>query len=824
MRSMKKIHRITAVILAAVNVTVFSFADITFAQETNRQTEAVQSAEAQQEQYKESGRESVKKLSMEELKQLYKAIPEYEKLYKTEPVLTGSGYRPSVLSDEAYAAAQDWINYYRTVAGLGKITLDSPVNESASYGALVMAMNNGLNHFPRQPENMSDEDYQKARQATASSNISLTYSNTDTDIVQRVISGQIEDNGMGNIKTLGHRRWLLYPNAKTFGIGSANNESSYYTDVRVFGWGTQREDVDDYEFIAWPSSGANLSDTFSVSTPWSVTLNPDLYYLPVIDGNGRYKNVSVEVQSLRYGTTWTFNEDTAATGWEDEDFFESSFGDYGVDNCIIFRPAYQNLGTFKGDYIVTIRNLRKRADGEYTDIRYKVTFDDYAGTTPISDCDISLSQDSYVYDGEEKKPDVAVKDPYAGKELVKDTDYTLDYYVNTQAGIAFVYVKGINQYTGTKRLTFKIEQAQPQFSATIDKTDIDIDGYGIITVSTNAESWECTSDNPSVATVSRYGFIRGISEGTANITVKLTDENYLPEEKTFQVTVRQHVYDKEWVEGDDGGLYWYENGEKQGVRYLADGSIDTSYRGKEIYDSSSDGWYWLDGAEGGRRAESKDVYQESKSGIWGDCKVYTQDGDLDLEKTTGKWVRYNINGRMVKGWDYENGKWFYFDSVYGTMAKGYATIEGTEYYFDADTGVRASLGANSIGKDYTGWYTIGDNAYWFEHSIRQGYSTDSSYRGKEIYDPESDAWYWLDNVDDGKKAVSKDVYQESVADDDGNIGKWVRYDAQGHMIKGWQTTENGTYYFNPVYGTMYKGGHEIDGVWYEFDENTGVLK
>ena len=53
---------------------------------------------------------------------------------------------------------------------------------------------------------------------------------------------------------------------------------------------------------------------------------------------------------------------------------------------------------------------------------------------------------------------------------------------------------------------------------------------------------------------------------------------------------------------------------------------------------------------------------------------------MDLEKTTGKWVRYNINGRMVKGWDYENGKWFYFDSVYGTMAKGYATIEGTEYY------------------------------------------------------------------------------------------------------------------------------------------------
>ncbi len=35
----------------------------------------------------------------------------------------------------------------------------------------------------------------------------------------------------------------------------------------------------------------------------------------------------------------------------------------------------------------------------------------------------------------------------------------------------------------------------------------------------------------------------------------------------------------------------------------------------------------------------------------------------------------------------------------------------------------------------------------------------------------------------GAKAVNKDVYQES------NGGKWVRYDANGHMIKGWDTND-----------------------------------
>ena len=41
---------------------------------------------------------------------------------------------------------------------------------------------------------------------------------------------------------------------------------------------------------------------------------------------------------------------------------------------------------------------------------------------------------------------------------------------------------------------------------------------------------------------------------------------------------------------------------------------------------------------------------------------------------------------------------------------------------------------------------------------------------KRIYDPASDAWYWLDNIQNGAMAASKDVYQES------NGGKWVRYD------------------------------------------------
>lgn len=83
-----------------------------------------------------------------------------------------------------------------------------------------------------------------------------------------------------------------------------------------------------------------------------------------------------------------------------------------------------------------------------------------------------------------------------------------------------------------------------------------------------------------------------------------------------------------------------------------------------------------------------------------------------------------------------------------------------------------------------GWYHLGTKSYWYENGVRQGYDpSDASYRGKEIYDPASDAWYWLDNVEQGAKAVSKDVYQESwagpYADREDGTGKWVRYDANG---------------------------------------------
>ena len=171
-----------------------------------------------------------------------------------------------------------------------------------------------------------------------------------------------------------------------------------------------------------------------------------------------------------------------------------------------------------------------------------------------------------------------------------------------------------------------------------------------------------------------------------------------------------------WLE-QDGKLYWYEYGQKQGMAGDPKNIIDGQYhieRGREIYDPASDGWYWLDANNNGAKAVGKEVwmpyiYQDEDT--WDDARkvstAYESDSGmgecvLDAIRTKkGKWVRYDENGKMLKGWVtiegelarlYPNqaGNRYYYDHRTGLMAKGWVTIDGARHYFDEETGVMQS--------------------------------------------------------------------------------------------------------------------------------------
>lgn len=165
-------------------------------------------------------------------------------------------------------------------------------------------------------------------------------------------------------------------------------------------------------------------------------------------------------------------------------------------------------------------------------------------------------------------------------------------------------------------------------------------------------------------------------------------------------------------------------------------------------------------------------------------------------------------------------------AVFTCTDKNCASAQFVDATVKQTSGVTTAA-VNFNGKDYTakygeknGWVEENGKKYWYEKGVKQG----TTGRGKEIYDPNSDAWYWLDAVQGGAMTVSKDVYQESAAgqwaDKPDGTGKWVRYDAQGHMIKGWSADKR--YYFDPIYGTMAKGDAVIDGRTYHFDKKTGI--
>ena len=123
--------------------------------------------------------------------------------------------------------------------------------------------------------------------------------------------------------------------------------------------------------------------------------------------------------------------------------------------------------------------------------------------------------------------------------------------------------------------------------------------------------------------------------------------------------------------------------------------------------------------------------------------------------------------------------------------------------------------------------------YWYEDGIRQGivgdpkniFDNDHGHfeRGREIYDPNSKAWYWLDANAEGAVAKNKEVWMPYVYQGDNDPdGKWVRYDRYGQMIKGWYANDDGIYYYDPITGQMYKGTHVINNKTYFFDTITGI--
>lgn len=122
-----------------------------------------------------------------------------------------------------------------------------------------------------------------------------------------------------------------------------------------------------------------------------------------------------------------------------------------------------------------------------------------------------------------------------------------------------------------------------------------------------------------------------------------------------------------------------------------------------------------------------------------------------------------------------------------------------------------------VKEGYNGWYKLSGEKYWYDNGIMA--------RDKEVYDSETNAWYWFDA--DGTMARDKDAFIPT--NPERTQGKWVRYNDNGGMIKGEDFRYGGWYWFDPVTGEMIKGFVHIpvdgdaQGKWVYYDDINGQM-
>jgi uncharacterized protein YkwD len=161
----------------------------------------------------------------------------------------GDSCQAGTISSEFHDAVLRRINYFRALAGVpAGVALDATFNAKAQEAALMMSVNDALNHFP--PVSWSCYTANGA-EAASKSNIAIGH------VGPSAITAYIEDFGAGNA-AVGHRRWLLYPQTQTMGTGDVPgvNSRRAANAVWVFdgNFGGPRP-ATRRDYVSWPPEG-----------------------------------------------------------------------------------------------------------------------------------------------------------------------------------------------------------------------------------------------------------------------------------------------------------------------------------------------------------------------------------------------------------------------------------------------------------------------------------------------------------------------------------------------------------------------------------------
>ena len=170
---------------------------------------------------------------------------------------------------------------------------------------------------------------------------------------------------------------------------------------------------------------------------------------------------------------------------------------------------------------------------------YEVTAD-FQSRTDISTVTVTPAQTSYTYTGSAIEPAVTVTLGQA--TLTKNTDYTVAYSNNVNAGTATITVTGVRKYKGEATKNFAINKATPtvSFSKAAYNGEVGLSFQApTATTSPNGLTVTYASSKTDVATVNgSTGAVTIVDEGQTTITATFAgNANYVAASASYTLTV-----------------------------------------------------------------------------------------------------------------------------------------------------------------------------------------------------------------------------------------------------------------------------------------------
>lgn len=289
--------------------------------------------------------------------------------FDEQPLITAP-YAPGVVNREYLTDGLNFLNFLRFIAGLpDDVTLSEDWIGISQKGAVLLAANNYMTHYPTQPNDMDDDFYFEGKRSTTSSNLSRRSSTAGVEKypIRSALMGQASDENISNMIGVGHRRWLLNPDMLHTAFGVADNGNNRY--ITVYAHNIDREPAEEVvKYISWPASIAFPREFAGPNIPWSVQPNIYDFATPTLE------SVTVTLTRRSDGKIWEFNSshNTPSTSGRYFNVDDTEYGGLEHPVCIIFRP--EGITEYSGIYDVKISGLTDREGTTPKEISYSVEF------------------------------------------------------------------------------------------------------------------------------------------------------------------------------------------------------------------------------------------------------------------------------------------------------------------------------------------------------------------------------------------------------------------------------------------------------------------